>query len=68
MESVVQSDTNKELDVQKGELTPCSAQVGVVLAVVVINEVLAKCLQSCVVNISDEFESSLQGSTEILRS
>ena len=68
MESVVQSNTNKKLDVQQGVLAPFRTQVGVVLVVVVINEVLAHCLQSCVVNISEEFESSLQSSMEILRS
>ena len=67
MESVVQSNTNKKLDVQQGVLAPFRTQVGVVLVVVVINEVLAHCLQSCVVNVSEDFERSFKSSMEILR-
>ena len=68
MKSVVESNTNEELDVQKGVLTPFSTQVGVVLVVVVVYEVLAHCLQSCVVNIIEDFESSFKSSMEVLRS
>ena len=59
MESVVESNGNKELNVEERILRPLHTIVLVVLVVVMCDEFFTNCLRSCVMNVLECFVNSL---------